>query len=270
MKGYDLIAFDMDGTLLTSSNTISPRVKRAVHAVVERGKQVVICTGRSLMELSDYEEDFKKIRYYICENGTFIYDSFEKKVISAKQLEPRLLACILEVVENQDVMLVYASNGQNITSGKDARRMEYFHAERYKDLELRTAILVDDVIKGYQEKPVPVEKLNIYSAAVEIRDAIYQAIRHLPVTIVYAEDTGLEVTPLHTSKGVAFRSLCEYLNISIENAIAVGDSDNDVEMLKSAGLAVAMGNAFPHVKEICDVIVSDHDHDGCAEVMENI
>lgn len=268
MGTYKIIAFDMDGTLLTTKQNISPRVKQAIGDAADRGKHVVICTGRSLMELSDYEKDFERIRYYICENGTFTYDSQEKQVISVKHLEPEYVERILQAAEHRDAMLYLASGGQNIVSAADARRMEYFHAERYKDVELRTAVLAEDIIKMYRERPVPVEKMNVYSATEAIRDEIYREIRGLPVTIVRAEDTGLEITPLHTSKGVAFRELCGYLKIPEQDTVAVGDSDNDIEMLKFAGLAAAMGNARSYVKEICDITVSDNDNDGCAEVLE--
>ena len=61
--------------------------------------------------------------------------------------------------------------------------------------------------------------------------------------------------------------LCEYLGIPVEETIAVGDADNDIEVLKTAGLAIAMGNAAEHVKAIADVMVADCDHDGCAEAI---
>ena len=53
----------------------------------------------------------------------------------------------------------------------------------------------------------------------------------------------------------------------MERTIAVGDSDNDIEILKTAGLSVAMGNARPHIKEISDVIVADNNHGGCAKAI---
>lgn len=269
MNNYDLIAFDMDGTILTSNQTVSVHVQEAIAKAKEKGKTVIICTGRAPKELTEYDKvEFENIRYYVCENGALIYDSQKEKVISARCIPEHLVRQVLEAAKKEDCMVVMACSGQNTLSEKDAVRMEYFHAERYKKLELLTGKLLEDIIESYMENPVPVEKINVYSASVEIRDRIMEHLKDLPITMVYAEETGFEVTQLHMSKAVGFTELCEYLKIPVERAIAVGDSDNDVEMLKVAGLSVAMGNAFDHVKEICHITVSDNDHDGCAEVIE--
>ena len=83
-----------------------------------------------------------------------------------------------------------------------------------------------------------------------------------------AEQASLEISAVGVTKGTGLKKLCEHLGISLEETIAVGDADNDIDVLKTAGLSVAMGNANDTVKSICDVVVSDCDHDGCAEVIE--
>ena len=83
-----------------------------------------------------------------------------------------------------------------------------------------------------------------------------------------SEATGLEMNAKGVDKGTGLKQLCKHLGISIDETIVVGDADNDKEALGVAGLAIAMGNAKESVKEIADVIVSDNDHDGCAEAIE--
>ena len=61
--------------------------------------------------------------------------------------------------------------------------------------------------------------------------------------------------------------LCSYLNLPIQCTIAVGDGNNDLPILGVAGLSIAVGNANDNVKKVCDVIVSDNDHDGCHEAI---
>ena len=111
------------------------------------------------------------------------------------------------------------------------------------------------------------EKMNVNASSVEIRDRLFEQIIQLPVTVVYAEDTGFEISPLHMSKGIGLKQLCEIVKIPLEHTIAVGDSDNDVKMMKVAGLPVAMGNARECVREVCKVSVADNDHGGCAEAI---
>ena len=83
-----------------------------------------------------------------------------------------------------------------------------------------------------------------------------------------AETTSLEISAKNTTKGLGLQKLCEHLGISIDEAIAVGDADNDLDVLKRAGLSVAMGNANDNVKKIADVVVEDCDHDGCVQAIE--
>lgn len=268
MDKYDLIAFDMDGTLLTSRNTVSELSKEAIAKAMDYGKKVIVCTGRAVSAVELYKESaLRNVRYYVCENGALLYDSVEKVIMSVTAIPENIVSEIIDLVEERDCMVIVVSNGHNQSSRKDMERMEHFCAERYKELQLKTGTLRDDVCKSYRKERVPVEKLNIYCANVEIRDELYDQIKQLPVTMVHAEKTGLEVSPLHMNKGVGLRGICEILRVPLDNVIAVGDADNDVEMMKIAGLPVAMGNARQCVKDICKVSVADNDHEGCAEAI---
>ena len=86
--------------------------------------------------------------------------------------------------------------------------------------------------------------------------------------LVNAESASLEISAAGVDKGKGLLKLCEYLGLSPEKTIAVGDADNDVAILKTAGLSVAMGNALPQIRELSDVSVADCNHDGCAEAIE--
>lgn len=268
MDKYDLIAFDMDGTLLNSRNTVSESSKEAIEKAIDSGKKVVICTGRAVKAVELYKEnDLQNVRYYVCENGALLYDSTEKVIMSVTVIPENLVSEIIDLIVERDCMVIVVSNGHNQSSRKDVERMEHFCAERYKELQFKTGTLRDNVCTDYREERFPVEKLNIYCASVEAREELFDHIKQLPVTIVRAEKTGLEVSPLHMTKGVGLHRICEILQVPLDKTIVVGDSDNDVEMMKIAGLSIAMGNARECVKDICKVTVADNDHGGCAEAI---
>ena len=68
MSGYDLIAFDMDGTLLNSKNKVSESSQEAIARAVQLGKKIAVCTGRAVGEIEPYEEnELQKVRYFVCE-----------------------------------------------------------------------------------------------------------------------------------------------------------------------------------------------------------
>lgn len=269
MGQYDLIAFDMDGTLLTSAKTVSPGTKAAIRRAVTEGKTVVLATGRSPSELREYAEDFTDIRYYICENGTLIYDSFAKKILYVEHIPGNIVESIMEIARNEDTMVFLDSLGSAIVSRSDADRMEHFQVAQYKNLILQNAVLLEDeIIDHYMAEPFPIEKLNLFSADIKVRERMYKKVKALPVTAIYSEETAMEISPLNISKGSGLKKFCELFDIPLERTIMVGDADNDMEALRTAGLSVAMGNGRDYVKEICDRIVADNDHDGCAEAID--
>lgn len=267
-KKYDLISLDMDGTLLNREHRISQRTKEAIDYAVSQGKTVVISTGRSTAELVDYEKELEQIRYYICENGALLFNSFEKQIIYSIAIPPEIVSEILNLAEPEDAMIYIASNGQNMSNRSDVLRMEHFHMGQYKEHALKTAVLHEDIIASYRKEHFPVEKMNLSCVSVELRESLYNSLKSLPLTIAYSEESALEISPRHVTKALGLQKLCDYLCIPLEKTIAVGDSNNDTDIMKAAGLSVAMGNSFPNIKELCDVTVADNNHDGCAEAIE--
>lgn len=267
MKKYDLIGFDMDGTILNSEKTISEATLEAVNRAAAAGKQIILSTGRCISELKEYDEMLANVRYYVCESGALIYDTQEKKVIHTENLDADSVKQVFDIIEEEDVMVYLMHNGTAYATPDNIARADHFHMGIYREMMERVVDKVDNVADFYHSNDILVEKMNLYAAAPEIREKIFEQIKDFPLEKAYAEETSLELSPLGVSKASGLIWLCEHLQIPLERTIIVGDADNDIEALKVAGLSVAMGNAKPHIKEICDVVVADNDHDGCAEAV---
>lgn len=269
MSQYELIAFDMDGTLLNSSQKITANTRQAIDRAVTAGKTVILATGRCPSELMDYREELQNIRYYICSSGAAVFDSLTESVLFSETIPENTVRKIMRTAEPADAMLYIASGGRHMCTHREVLRMEHYQLGQYKDLMMRTALLHEDMISAYRQHPFPVEKLNIFCASPQIRKSLHDALKTLPVTMAYAEETSLEISPLHVSKALGLKRICRHLSIPLEKTIAVGDSDNDSEILKAAGFSAAMGNAAPHIKKLCQAIVADNDHEGCAEAIDD-
>ena len=126
---------------------------------------------------------------------------------------------------------------------------------------------VEDTIKFHYEDKQGIEKMNLFHTTPQDRENTRKKLQGLPIEMLDAEETSLEISPLGVTKGFGLKKLCEYLNMGIEQSIAVGDADNDLDILKTAGLAIAMGNANENAQKIADVKVADNDHDGVAEAI---
>mgnify|MGYP002625951298 CR=1 FL=1 len=125
-----------------------------------------------------------------------------------------------------------------------------------------------DVFAMFMADPRPVEKLNLFFAQDGEADAVYEQIKTLPVSFTCHSPHCLEINASGVSKARGLRALCDALDIDMSECIAIGDAQNDVEMLKAAGLKVAMANGSDEVKSLADVIAPNCDSDGVAAIIE--
>ncbi|MCD8018772.1 MAG: Cof-type HAD-IIB family hydrolase [Clostridiales bacterium] len=269
MGKYKLVAFDMDGTLLNSQKQISEKTLETLKKTVKEGKDIALSTGRGLAELSEYMDILSDVHYLDCSSGALVYDRLEKKVIAQSAISVSDMKKLLEIATKEDIMLHILSE-RSIVQRSHFENMEAYQMGIYKPMFDLVADKCEDMISYYFADPKPVEKFNMYHRTPESRARTEERVKKagLSVDMEYAETTSLECNAVGVNKGSGLLKLCEYLGITAEEAIAVGDSDNDVTILNVAGLAVAMGNADEKIKNLADVIVADCDHDGCAEVIE--
>jgi len=105
------------------------------------------------------------------------------------------------------------------------------------------------------------------STIAEIRRALVDVL-HGEATITQAISTMLEVLPLGASKGAGVEILLRELGFEPSQALAIGDAENDIEMLSLVGTSVAMGNAPPNVKEVAAHVTATNSEDGAAQALE--
>lgn len=265
---YKMIAYDMDGTLLNSQKQISQKTVNAICDAMSKGAHIIFNTGRCPSELEEYF-DVLDIQYLNCISGALVYDRKNHDVISSSSLEENDVLKLLEIASLEDVM-IQILNKDSIVEKEKLVHIEKYHMGVYKDMYERVTVQLDNIYEEYKRNPFSVEKLNIYHTCEEARIRTRQRIEeaNIDVVLANAENTSLEVSPKGVSKAMGLMKLCEHLNITLSDVIVVGDADNDIEALKVAGLSVAMGNAKQHIQDMCDVIVSDNDHDGCVDVIE--
>lgn len=270
MSKYQLIAFDMDGTLLNQHKKISIKTQEAIQKAAQKGKTIILNTGRCPAELKEYFTLLPDVRYVNCVSGALVYDHLENKSLYTKTLTKEEVETLISIGKQNDEM-VHLLSVASIVEEDKVPRMEEYHMGVYQPMYEEVTTRVKNLIDYYRDNPFPVEKLNIYHKTPEEREETRKTIikEGLDVELKNAEETALEITAKGIDKGTGLKQLCKHLGLSILETIVVGDADNDKEALEVAGLSIAMGNAKENIKEISDVIVSDNDHDGCVEAIEN-
>ena len=267
-KEYRLIALDMDGTLLNSRKEVSPEVARAIREAVSRGKTVVYATGRAVCEMEEFFRQLPEIRYAVFASGAGLYDAREKRAFGLRPIPANLATRVMEDVRGRDIMPQIVLAGCDAVQRNHLERLEKYHMGVYRPMYERAMTVVEDIQAFGKEHPGEILKLNLYHTSPEERTGTKERLAELPIEKVYSEITSLECSAQDVHKGSGIGKLCEILEIDPGDCIAVGDAENDLSMLRFAGLGIAMGNAKQAVRDAADLVVADNDHDGCAEAIQ--
>lgn len=265
---YKLLAIDMDGTVLNSQKKISPRTAAALDDLISRGVYVVVSTGRGHAELSDYRDVFNLMNYGILISGGLVYDFFKDKPIKIHALSDEIILKLVDFGLEERAMIHFLTTKQSIAREKDIQNMAAFDMSVYQDMFNRVCIRCDDFKKYIRAHPGEVVKVNLYHRDEISRDKNFERINKLNLSISYTESFNLEMSPANVTKASGLIELCDFLKIDLSEAVAIGDADNDKEILQTAGFSVAMGNAADEIKKFADFVTLDNDHDGVAAVIE--
>ncbi len=267
---YRLVALDIDGTLLNSKKEIPAEVVRAVRTVREAGVTVAFATGRAVPELADQIAALPEIRYAVFASGAGLYDIREKKAFGLRSIpreEVRRILTVAAGVEGAEVMPQLVLPDRDVIQASHMARLADFHMSIYRLMYEKAMTLVPDIYAFAEACGEPVLKVNLYHSELHRREHTRALLASPALELVYSEVTSVECSAAGVSKGTGLMQLCALLEVPPEACIAVGDAENDLSMLRAAGLGIAMGNASDQVKAAAGRVVADLDHGGCAEAI---
>ena len=266
---YDLIALDMDGTVMNSDKAVSGRTVAAIRRAMDAGKHVVLSTGRCLSELEQFLPLFPGLRYLISESGACVYDLAEKKTLAAFPLPAELAELAIRMGIEKNAMMQICIDGISWVNLERPEEMALYHLGDYAE-NFRKGVRFDpEIVEICLRDHPPVRKVNLFFEREEDREWAWKILEKYGLELAASIGIVVEISRQGVNKGVGLQKLCAHMGISEKSCIAVGDSTNDIAILKEAGLAAAMGNSVPEVLELADIVVADCDHDGVAEVIEN-
>lgn len=265
-----LIALDLDGTLLDSQKRLSQRNEEALNECIRRGIEIVPCTGRIWNGIPDFIRNIPGIHYAITINGAVVEDVINHRVLRERKMTVKQGLEILELAKNFETMYDVYVDGQGYG---EARFMD--HMERYgvnpgiRDMVRRTRMIVPDMIEKVKELGKPVEKINYFFNDLEERARAKAALEARgDVFISSSFRNNLEINLNGATKGDGICCLAEHLGLKPEETMGFGDGENDITMMKMAGIGVAMANGEDSVKEAADYVTDINDADGVALAIE--
>ena len=266
-RQYDLVALDMDGTLLNSNNEISPYTMEVLRRADEAGKVIALCTGRALSELRYFLDAAPAIRYAINESGGCLYDAKERRVLRQSSIDRKSVERLFDLAEGYDVLYQCFFDGQSHMQPEAVDELDHWHVARFRKNYTMGSMFVADVRRLWRGSGLPMEKFNLYFVSADDRERFRREMGDMGLFVADGMGIGLEISPRDASKSDGLRALCDLLGIPIERTMAVGDGGNDVDLMRAAGFSVAMGNAVDEVRHIADAVTDDCDHDGAAKAV---
>ena len=268
MEGrYRLVALDMDGTLLNSAHAITPYTRDALRRAAEAGKVTALCTGRCLSELWVHLDALPGIRYVIGENGACLYDVREDRILRRITLPDADADRVLRSSREFDVCRQIFLDNQSYIELREETAARY-HIADFVEVFREGSRFAEDVEACRRSTGAGVEKINLYFTCEADRRRFRPAVEGLGLRVSDSIGVGYEISPAQATKGEGLKALCACLGISPEEAMAVGDGGNDLELMAAAGFSVAMGNAIGPVRALAGAMTDDCDHDGAAKAIE--
>lgn len=263
---YQMISIDMDGTLLDSTFQISKANLKAIEKAMREGKTVIVATGRSLSEMNPYMDELKNVRYFVLESGAVVYDRQHKGIIKQSFFDYADVQKIMAAALQQDCMPHYFTNGYSYTFLEKMKKMDRYQMGKLQQFYLENVNQISDFDQFMLRYGHQIEKIILYHRSMDDVEKCYELLKDINVEKPTV-GISVEMSPLGINKASAVKWLCQQLDISTDKMIVIGDSNNDLEIMEMAGLAIAVANANDNVKRICDTVVSDHDHDGVAQAI---
>jgi len=258
-----MLVLDIDGTIIKKDFTYSQALKDTLLHLQKNGVKVVIATGRMHDGAVPLVRELGLNTPVISYQGSMVREWKDgDKILYSKRMSAQQASRVIDYFRSQKVH-INAYSGDKLYVEQDDEHIKEYVNHRFvnynvlKDLKTLDLSKLDKLlcIENDQTKMQKVVK----DLSEMFKDELYivKSMRHY-----------CEVTHINATKGSAIEFLCKYWGMDISETMAIGDQDNDIEMIKTAGIGVAMGNATQNLKDAADFVTKSVEEDGVVFAVE--
>ncbi len=269
---YHVIALDLDGTLLTSQKTILPESIKALNDARAAGVKVLIVTGRHHVAIHPFYQALQLDTPAICCNGTYLYDYHNQQVLASDPVSLHQADQLISLLETHQIEgLMYVDNA--MLYPEDSKKIQahvtrintwaqsLHEAQRpvFQNVpSLRQSATEAEAIWKFALIDSDIPKLRQFTETVE---------SSLGLTCEFSWHDQVDVTLRGNSKGTRLAQWVAQQGLTMDKVIAFGDNDNDLSMLETVGLGVAMGNAGDAIKARAKLTIGSNEQPSIAETL---
>jgi len=266
---YKLLVIDIDGTLVNRYGNISAEDREALAKARDLGVQVSLSTGRVIKACLIILKQLSLDSYHIFFDGALVSSPSQGKEVYAQPISKVVVRQMVEFAQSHNIDLeLYSVThyfAERETWSTEAHRQ--FFGVQATIVDFTNLWEGERIIKGGLVTTTPQEAAKARRFCRQFSDSLHFSWARTPA---YPGVDFINLLAPEVSKGKALETLASHLGVSLAEVIAIGDGTNDIPLLTSAGLAIAMGNAPDEVKAIADYITLDVDHSGLAAAINKL
>lgn len=269
---YRLLALDVDGTLLQANHRLAKQTKAAIEYAKMKGVYVTLATGRAFPSAQKVAKALKLETELITHDGAFIGSSLETPTFERRMSNEKAYH-IVELLEKYNCHIRVMH--EKFAIGNKIKQKNFLIAKMtigVGDPVFYPVTFVDSISKYLLGDPIKPPKIHSYFFNEEDRiKAKEQLMKEIPgIHLTSSSKGGLDIVSEGISKATGLQVLGEKLGIRLDQMVAIGSSDNDLEMITQVGLGVAMGNAPRYIREQADWVTRSNDQLGVAYMIKDV
>lgn len=262
-RDIKLIVLDLDGTLLNSQHVVSQRTQDAIRSAMAQGVGVMLATGKTFQSATSIIAALNLQLPSVFVQGLMVYNP-DGTIRHQQTHQPATLRRIIPYAEARGFTVVMYSGSRLLVKARNE------HTDLFIAYGENAPEAVGSLVNVVDR--VPVNKIiAIGNDPKSVKALRWQLDKQMDGLVSFTTtplSKHLEILPAGASKGKTVQALIRELGIPAEKVMAMGDGENDVEMLQFAGWGVAVGNADPKLKQVANAVVGTNDQDGVAEAIE--
>ena len=252
-----LIFFDIDGTLIDRQFQMLPSTREAITRARSNGHVCMINTGRTYKMVGEYLSDWVEFDGCLCGCGTMI--TYHNQLLLHKTFTKKEAGCIIAGLRKYDIDAVLEGCENNYQQA-----LADMHTDTFRNYMSQFQALH---YGSFEEAAGHFDKFYCYVGETEEKRRFFREFEGM-LDYIDRERGFYEVVPKGYSKASGMQYLADYLHCSMEDTVAIGDSNNDLAMLSAAHTAIAMGNSSKRVLALADYVTTDVSRDGIYNALE--